>query len=394
MRIKRLIGLVLAAGLVVLGCSTTKEVISWHEATYREIAKFVSGVTPFRGNPDSHYLIACYYQDQGNDRKAIEEFKKTLSYDPNYLKAYNALGISYDLLGDFSHAIESYKTALKINSGTDYIHNNLGYSYLLQEKVGDAIEAFKNAIRLNNQDERFHNNFGLAYAMNAQLDLAFEEFKLAGGETKAYYQLAQFCQKKGLPYLAKEYKDKALATTPSSTQPQIEPVVASIVQPIEKEEPMIVVEQPLPKIEVTPKYPEEMAMPQVKLPEQKNSPSMKEIGIEISNGNGVNQMAKKVGEYLKEMEMKVVRLANANNFNYSKTKIFYENGYHEEAEYVSKQLLAGIDNMEELKKLDRPNIRVKVLIGKDLIQYKEVIERGKSPAEPLKIVSTFSEAKK
>jgi hypothetical protein len=42
---------------------------------------------------------------------------------------------------------------------------------------------------------------------------------------------------------------------------------------------------------VAPRSPEELAVKAAKIPDKKDLPSMKEVGIEISNGNGVNQMA-------------------------------------------------------------------------------------------------------
>jgi len=70
--------------------------------------------------------------------------------------------------------------------------------------------------------------------------------------------------------------------------------------------------------------------------------------------------------------MEVVRLTNAKHYSYEKTKILFINGCQAEAEYVAEQLPAVNSDMESVKKLDKPNVRVKVLIGKDLIQYKEV----------------------
>ncbi len=154
-------------------------------------------------------------------------------------------------------------------------------------------------------------------------------------------------------------------------------------------ETMAVAEQPLPQIEVVPRDPAGASIKQVKLNEVKPSPSLREVGIEISNGNGVNQMARKVGNYLKEVGMKVVRLTNANHFNFEKTKIIYENGYEAEAEYVSEQLPAGKHTLESVKRLDRPYIKVKVLIGKDLIQYKEGFD-----SKRVKIVSKSPDSRK
>jgi Flp pilus assembly protein TadD len=393
MRIKTLMCLGAIAGSTVLGCSAVKDVIRWHEATYRDVVTFVSGVTPVRGNPDSHYLLASAYQDRGDHRKAIEEFKKTLSFTSDHVKAYNGLGISYDLLGDFPKAIESYQAALRINPEIDYIQNNLGYSYLLQERVMEAIEAFTKAVMLNSRDERFHNNLGLAYAMNVELDKAFEAFKRSGNEAKAYEKLAQFCQQKGFPHLAREYRARAITSTP--VKPSVEPPAPVVVHPAEKKEEAetkegvetkggtVIAEQPLPKVEVASKMPEEPAMKQTNLLEQQSLPPMKEIRIEVSNGNGVNQMARKVGDYLKEMGMKVVRLTNAKDFKNEETRVFYQQGYQTEAEYVAEQLPAGNGNIEAVKKFDRPNIQVKVLLGKDLVQYKEVFNK-----EQKQVVST------
>ncbi|OGP63488.1 MAG: hypothetical protein A2170_03950 [Deltaproteobacteria bacterium RBG_13_53_10] len=387
MRIKTLMCLGAIAGSTVLGCSAVKDVIRWHEATYRDVVTFVSGVTPVRCNPDSHYLLASAYQDRGDHRKAIEEFKKTLLCAPDHVKAYNGLGISYDLLGDFPKAIESYQAALRINPEIDYIQNNLGYSYLLQERVVEAIKAFAKAVTLNSRDERFYNNLGLAYAVNVELDKAFEAFKRGGNEAKAYEKLAQFCRQKGFPHLAREYQDKGRAITSTPAKPSVEPASPAVVQPPGKEEGAetiegletiggtVVTEQLLPKVEVALKMPEEPAMTQTNPVEQQSLPPMKEIGIEVSNGNGVNQMARKVGDYLREMGMKVARLTNAKDFNQEKTKILYQNGYQTEAEFVAEQLPAGKGNLEAVKRFDRPNIRVKVLIGKDLVQYKEVFNK-------------------
>ena len=95
--------------------------------------------------------------------------------------------------------------------------------------------------------------------------------------------------------------------------------------------------------------------------------SLKEVGIEISNGNGVNQMAKRVGGYLKEKGFRVVRLTNANHFNYPETQIYFYKGHDDDARQLAEQVISKLENMKELKQLERPNVKIKVVIGKDLI---------------------------
>jgi len=387
MRTKTLISLFAVAGSLLLGCSTVTDVARWHEATVKDVVAFVSRVTPAQGHPDSHYRLACAYQDRGDHRRAIEEFRKALVLAPDHVKAWNGLGVSCDLLGDFPKAIASYQAALRINPDIDYIQNNLGYSYLLQERLPEAIEAFSKAVSLNSRDERYHNNLGLAYAMNAELDKAFEAFKKGGNEVKAYEKLAQICQRKGLPNLAREYRDKARPMVSEAPKSSVEPSAPASGQPPVKEEraetkeeiegkETDVAEQLLPKIDVATAVPDEdWVAKQAPPPAQPSLPPMKAIGIEVSNGNGINQMARKVGDYLTEMGMKVARLTNANKFNQEITKIFYLNGYETEAAYVAEQLPLGKGNLEAVKRFDRPDIRVKVLMGKDLAPYKEVFNQ-------------------
>ena len=229
-KMKKTIWLVLISALLLLylaGCSTVKNMIGWVNPwnsdktkaglASKDITQFVSNVRSNGGNPDSHYLLACYYQERGNHREALKEFDKVLIIDPNYVKAYNGMGVSYDLLGDFSRAIESYKSALKLNPDLDYVQNNLGYSYLLQGNPDEAMTAFEKAIALNDRDGRFHNNLGLAYAEKGLFNLALTEFKKAGDEAMAYYNMAQICLKKGLYDEAKSHYAMALNLNPSFT---------------------------------------------------------------------------------------------------------------------------------------------------------------------------------
>ena len=405
----------------IISCST---ILSPGET---KIAGFVSNVRPARGNPDSHYLLAGYYQERGRHKEAIEEFKKVLLIDPGYVKAYNGMGVSYDMLGDFPRAIECYNYALKLDPNVGYVYNNLGYSYLLQGNLDDAITALTRAIVVNDQDKRFHNNLGLAYAEKGQYDLALAEFKLASDEAKAHYNMAQLYFKKGLFEEAKSHYAMALKINPSltivRTGLKAADALARIFEPIpNKAEPKRLVipdqpivrtaemEKPVPSDQsatvnsesgkevvynpstdegsetnqlasrVQPPMPidkEEQTVSIDQGTEIKQLTSLKNVGIEISNGNGARRMAKKVGDYLKERGLKVTRLTNANHFRHSGTKIIYQKEYDKAAEQVAEHLPV-YRAKEEIERFDRPNIRVKILIGKDLVPHHKIFENGKT----------------
>jgi tetratricopeptide (TPR) repeat protein len=317
--------------------------------TDKDVAQFVSNMRRPQGNPDSHYLLACYYQEGGRYKEAIEEFEKVLLIDPDYVNAYNGMGVSYDLLGDFPMAIESYEKALELNPNLDYLHNNLGYSHLLQGNLDAAIDAFQKAIALNNQNRQARNNLGLAYARKGQFDQAMVEFKLAGDEARAYYNIAQLYYEKGLYNEAIHHYTTALILNPSFTLAQ---------NGLEAARALARISQP--------------AHENLK---DKQQGFARDIDIEISNGNGVNQMAKRLSSHLKEKGFKIVRLTNADNFKHAKTQIYYKNGYHELAHDMAHQI-PGIQYLKIIKELDRRNIQLKVLIGYDLIKHNKLFEDG------------------
>ncbi len=97
--------------------------------------------------------------------------------------------------------------------------------------------------------------------------------------------------------------------------------------------------------------------------------------IEISNGNGISHMARKVGMYLNKNGFGEPRLTNASHFGFAETTIYYCEGYLQTA-YQLAQSIPGYQIMEKAERLDRPETKVKVRIGKDLIPYAPVFEKS------------------
>jgi Tfp pilus assembly protein PilF len=217
--------IVTAVFLVLLtGCSTTQNMFgllpfSDHSnmnsgLSNRDIAGFGESIRPARGNPDSHYLLAKYYQERGRHREAIEELEKTISIDLAYVKAYNRLGISYDKLGHFPRAAAYYKNALALNPELDYVLNNLGYSYILQGKYDEAVKSLEKAVDLNNRNKQYHNNLGLAYTKTHKYEQAMAEFRLAGNRKAAQYNLNRVMYEKTFgPVAEKNASNESLVET-------------------------------------------------------------------------------------------------------------------------------------------------------------------------------------
>ncbi len=98
-------------------------------------------------------------------------------------------------------------------------------------------------------------------------------------------------------------------------------------------------------------------------------------GIEISNGNGINGMARRMGNFLRNKGYNVVRLTNADNFSHAETIIYYQMEYLHDAYHVAQQI-PGYQNMGKRERFDRSNINIKVLIGKDTAPYNKMFSGG------------------
>jgi tetratricopeptide (TPR) repeat protein len=163
----------------------------------KDLNKFGSSMRIVDGEAESHYKMALYFQKRKKHKFAIEELKKAVQLNPLYTKAYNAMGVSYDKLGNYNRAASCYRNALRIDPNLDYVHNNLGYSYLLKNELDAAIIAFQKAIELNDSNKRYRSNLGLAYVMKDEYDKAYNQFRIVEGDSGAKGKLAYLLDKLG-----------------------------------------------------------------------------------------------------------------------------------------------------------------------------------------------------
>jgi len=212
-----LILLVTCSFLFSTGCSGLRDWWGYNASTANsDLNQFYSSVRPVNGTVESDYRLARYFQKRGKHQFAVDELLNAIRKDPSFIKAYNALGVSYDHLGHFDLAVKSYKFALLLNPDLDYVHNNLGYSYLLNGNLDAAIDAFRKAVALDDTNKRYHNNLALAYVRKGQTDMAFEEFKLAENESSSRYKTTEIFNDQ-TPSSA--LKETAVDTSPEGITP-------------------------------------------------------------------------------------------------------------------------------------------------------------------------------
>ena len=87
--------------------------------------------------------------------------------------------------------------------------------------------------------------------------------------------------------------------------------------------------------------------------------------IEIANGNGAARMAGNIGTYFKNKGFDVHRIANADHFEYPRTRIFYSDGQRQVACTLSRMLF-GPEIVCDLIYNGQNFGQIKVLMGKDM----------------------------
>jgi tetratricopeptide (TPR) repeat protein len=377
-----------------------------YKITDKDLAQFASTLRPYRGDPDTLYQQACFLQKRKKYKLALRVLKDAILADPTHVKAYNAMGVTYDMLKDFPRAIEAYKRALGLNPDLAYVHNNLGYSYFLHGDFDSAIEAFKAAIMLDDGNERYHNNLGLAYAKKGLHHHALKEFMAGKDEAGAHYKMAQVLSQ------MHEY-DRAeihffISSRLSSKMQQAETgsTAADSITGSGKRYANKQVNNHLLRapngVEVDKKEKKKLWFKvnaasfqtsedesfktdisklndSLEFTDLKNEIEKQffpaEFTVEISNGNGVNRMATRLGNYLRKKGIKVTRLTNAEHFNFGETTIYYHWDYLQDAFKVAREI-PGYQNMEKLRTPGQKSVKIKVRIGKDLVPYDKLFKKN------------------
>lgn len=362
--------------------------------------KPVTRINHAEGGPRIMYMLGRYYQGKVNYGKAIEAYQKALEKNPEYVEVHNGLGVIYSIQGKHELALQHFQKALQIAPEETYLHNNLGFAYLLQGRESDAAESLRQALRFDPANQRARSNLAVTFDRLGLHDEAemlrlattdkieqqvaavvddhnsFENLNdssvqkvvsdelLSTTEIYAEAKLIQVApnvwnyislpQDQNIAILSKEMqKANSKLEQISSTvwkfkaSPQ-DPIVAFLANEIQKETKQVQIvkdQEPVPVALVS-----------------------DNVRIEISNGNGVNGMAKNVSKFLELKGLNKLRLTNYGTFHKSRTEILYQPGNYDLARKIS-QLMP--DQMELTESFSlRSDIKIKIILGRDYSNQK------------------------
>jgi tetratricopeptide (TPR) repeat protein len=272
------------------------------------------------------YRLGRYYEGQARFEPAINAYREAIRRDPRMVEAYTALGTSLAAQQRYDDAIRQFQAAIVLAPNAAHLHNNLGYAYLLSGQTEQAVKALEEAQRLDPAHARSAENLRVA---QAKLGNSVPQTVVSPSTTLAVQAITMPRPGTSLVEVAPQVFE--LRTSPKPRH--------------------------FEKIEAVPLPP---------LPEpQPRATSAPKFKLEISNGNGVLGLAKRVAGRLVGTGVRTARLTNQRPFSQPTTEVQYREGYAAAAAALASKLQQPV---QVKPKHDlASNIDVRLVLGKDVL---------------------------
>ncbi|HLV88957.1 MAG TPA: tetratricopeptide repeat protein [Candidatus Sulfotelmatobacter sp.] len=164
----------------------------------------------------AHYFLARLLYTRNRFDEAIEESKAVIALSPDFVRAYENLGLAYEGKDDAKQAEEWYREAVRRNaeSSSKTEWPPLDYATLLirQDRIDEARPYLDQALTINPNNAQTHFQMGILLEKAKEPQRSLDELrvaikldpKLAG----ALYRAARVCQKMGRTEESQRYFDE------------------------------------------------------------------------------------------------------------------------------------------------------------------------------------------
>lgn len=126
----------------------------------------------------THSALAFNLEMEGKINEAIEEYKKAIAKNKDYIVAHYNLARLLEIQAKYDDAMNEYKEAIRIEPEFPLAHGNMGHAYWLKVQTLLSMEEYKKALDLNPNYAGTHYNWGLIYkslGRKADARIEFEE---------------------------------------------------------------------------------------------------------------------------------------------------------------------------------------------------------------------------
>lgn len=136
----------------------------------------------------ANYQKALESAQAGDRKAAIEQLKQAIAAYPNFMLAYNELGVQYTKLNDLNKADEALRSALKISPDAAMPLLNHGIVLALMGKFEPAVTELEHSLKQREQSANGHFYLGQSLANLGRFDEATTHLsravELGGDEMK------------------------------------------------------------------------------------------------------------------------------------------------------------------------------------------------------------------
>lgn len=362
----------------------------------------------------------------GNYSRAVGCYTAALKINPDLDYVHNNLGYSYLLQGQAALAAAAFQKAIALNQTNDRYRNNLGVAYAQMGKVHLALAEFKSTEKeaaapaaavlekpeppqvASPQTEEKSPTRTLVADLPAgsvkvetaaditpSLPIGVEPAPKVAEYRKPAAPAVEIAQQASIkakpaplqtavveskPQAAEKMKSAPVQTAAAAPEKQVadtaksaEPILST--QPA-MQKPLVVI-SPAPQAKkqlagkVTAPEPPAMPVPPARntaqpLPAQQMFVAHK-AQVEVMDGTGGKGMASWWGNHLRQQGVPVAQSTTAGS-NYAKTKIYYCEGFLQEAYQLAKKIPLYQD-FERVASFEDSKVKVRVVIGKDVLRF-------------------------
>ncbi len=143
----------------------------------------VSGIMWFRQHnlflAMRHYNTGVLHLQQGEPRKAIQEFETALQRQRTLSAARYGLGLAYLKQQRHRESISLLETAVQEMPNDAMVHCNLGWAYLNVGKLEHAQQVLEKAVRINPNIKEIYFNLGLVFKERGDREQAVQHCRRA-----------------------------------------------------------------------------------------------------------------------------------------------------------------------------------------------------------------------
>lgn len=329
----------LLGGLV--GCATSTTSTGPLPASVARVPVTVTpapAATPNMPSGEMSYLLALRAHGQGQLRLAAEHYARALAADKNHVGAHNGLGVIRAQEGRTEEALALFARSRELSPMSAHVHNNLGYTLLQADRLAEARLALKLAMELDPTSVQTLHNLRLLSDAERRAQAAAAEAVREQPVVNASGEAAG-----ALVVVAPQIYELRATTAPSAAVPAVTVAVVPTISPA-----------PAPAV-ATAKVPTN--------PSLATTTALRSLRLEVTNGAGVERLARRTATELARSGVRVSRLTNQMPYRQVRTQIRYVAGQEAALQALVQHLPVAVERVA-VSSLPA-GMQLKLVLGRD-----------------------------